>query len=83
MRGAVPALPNTPSRRGAQLKHRDNENDEEHVERNRGSLVSIATNLRAGRPVFDFRKGLGIFSLPPRPVRLCGPPSLLFNWFRV
>jgi hypothetical protein len=24
MRGAIPPLPNTPSRRGAQLKHRDN-----------------------------------------------------------
>jgi hypothetical protein len=34
---------------------------------------------------FDSRQGLGVFlftSLPPRPDRLWGPPSLLFNGYQ-
>jgi hypothetical protein len=44
------------------------------------SSVSIVTMLRAGRLGFDARQGRGsLFSLPPRPCRLWGPPGLLSN----
>jgi hypothetical protein len=31
---------------------------------------------------FDSRQGLGIFSSPPRPELLWGPPSLLSNGYQ-
>jgi hypothetical protein len=53
---------NTPSWRGAQLKHRDNftftfTNSGTSPDRS----VGIVTSLRAGRSEFDSRRGLGIF----------------------
>jgi hypothetical protein len=49
-----------------------------------GSSVSIITRIRAGRPGSDSRQGQGrnVFSLPPRPHRLWGPPSLLSDGYR-
>jgi hypothetical protein len=43
---------------------------------------SSVTRLRTGRPWFDSRQGLRIFSSSPRPDRLWGPPSLLSNGYR-
>jgi hypothetical protein len=48
----------------------------------RDSSDSIGTTLRAGRPGFYSRWGLAIFSPPPRPDRLWGPPSFLPNGYR-
>jgi hypothetical protein len=49
-----------------------------------GSSVSIGTWLWAGRLGFNSWQGQwwDFFSLPPRPERLWGPPSLLSNWYR-
>jgi len=46
--------------------------------------VSIATRLRVGRPGLNSRLGQWweCFSLPPRPDRLWGVPSLLSNGYR-
>jgi len=46
----------------------------EGIRRSRGSSVNIETGIRAGRPGFNSRQWLEIFSSPPRPDRLWGPP---------
>jgi hypothetical protein len=51
----------------------------------RDSSVGIATRLRAGRSGFQGSisgGGWEFFSSPPRPERLWGPPSLLFNGYQ-
>ena len=45
-----------------------------------GSSVGIATELRAGRSGIESRWGR---DFPPRPDRSWGPPSLLYNGYRV
>jgi hypothetical protein len=45
------------------------------------SQLSIVTRQRAGRPGFDSREGYGVFSSPPHPVWLWGPPSLLSSGY--
>jgi hypothetical protein len=42
-------------------------------------IIIIATGWMIGVLGFDSRRGLGIFSSPPRPERLWGSPSLLSN----
>jgi hypothetical protein len=49
----------------------------------RNSVVGIATRLGAGRREFESQHAREIFFCPQRPDRLTGPPSLLFNGYRV
>jgi len=46
------------------------------------SKLSIATRLRDGRPGFDSQQGWKYSSLPLRPDRLRGSPTLLYNGYR-
>jgi hypothetical protein len=50
-----------------------------------GTLPSIVTRLRTGRPGFNSRQGAMMRFLfsPPRPHRLWGPPGLLYPWVPV
>jgi hypothetical protein len=54
------------------------------LNRNRSSSVRIMTRLWVGRPEFDNSQGQlrDVFSSPPRPDQLWGPPSLLSNGYR-
>jgi hypothetical protein len=53
--------------------------DQNYIREGTVTSVNVLTRLRAWRPEFDSRLGQGLFSSPPRPDRLWGPPRLLCN----
>jgi hypothetical protein len=47
---------------------------------NTSRLSRYSDGLRTEQPEFDSQQGQEIFSTPPRPDRLQGPPSLFIQW---
>jgi hypothetical protein len=86
MHGAIPPLLNTPSRRGAQLQHRDNFTFTFYRTSNfdLGCSVSGDGQWRSACCVtgVPFRPVQGFSCTPPRSDRLWNPPNLLSNRYQ-